>query len=216
MIAHLTTLVYSSAVTVNKRGELIVNVLFILGSTRVTYKNFMKRTSVITSILLTGLLAMPAFADVRELSRGEIRENVRLGKSLSFSQMLSAAKGITSGEVVDVRAFDAGGVYYRILVKRPDGKLGALVLDATTGALMSARSSAVKEVMAAAKDKSGSANANATNNRGGNSSNAGGNNSNAGGNNGNGNGNSGNSGGGNGGGNSGGGNSGGGNGGGKK
>ena len=47
-----------------------------------------------------------------------------------------AARGV-DGEVVDVRAFESGAVYYRILIKKSDGKLGAVILDAKSVAFMS-------------------------------------------------------------------------------
>ena len=100
------------------------------------YKIGMKRTSVITSLVFIGLFAGSAFADTRELTRNEIRENVRLGKSLSFSRVLTIVDRSVDGEVVDVRAFESGTIYYRILIKKSDGKLGAVILDAQSGKFM--------------------------------------------------------------------------------
>lgn len=140
----------------------------------------------------------PAMADVRELSQAEIRDNVRSGQSLSLARLMKAISTRTDAEVVDVRAFKADGIYYRVLLKKSGGQLTVAIVNARNGRFMSSRSDVVQDVMAAARNKGNSSN-NGRRNSGGNSGN-----SNAGGN---GNGNSGNAGGN---GNSGGGNSGGG------
>ena len=72
---------------------------------------------VILSLAFIGLAAASAIADTRELTRNEIRENVRYGKSLGFSRVLKIVDRSVDGEVVDVRAFESGRVYYRILIK---------------------------------------------------------------------------------------------------
>lgn len=139
----------------------------------------MKHLAASTVLILSGLFCAPAIAEVRELARAEIRENVRLGNSLSLSRLKAVIASKTDGEMVDVRAFETDAVYYRVLLKKPDGRLTVAVVDARSGAFMSAGSAAVKEVMAAAKSKGKSGRST----RSANGSNAGGN--------GNGNGNSG-------------------------
>jgi hypothetical protein len=175
--------------------------------------------------------ASPGLAEVRELSGAELRASVATGESQSLSSIIEMVGRRVEGELVDARAYEVGGVYYRILLKTPDGKLVSAIVDARSGAFMSGRSSVARDLAQAARSErgwslfngqgrgNGVAGGNAGGNGRGNSggSNAGGNNAggNGGGNSGGGNsgGGGGNSGGGNsGGGNSGGGNSGGGNG----
>ena len=127
----------------------------------------MRTSVVILGLAVLGAFALPAAADVRELTRSELRENVRLGNSMSLSDLLATVGRRFEGEVVGVRAFEAGPVFYRVLVKKPNGKLSAIVIDARTGQVMSSTSSAVRDVMAAAKSKMRSGN---NSNRGGNGS----------------------------------------------
>jgi len=144
------------------------------------------RVFALSAFVMSLVLTQPAFADMRELSRSELRESVRQGKSLSFSSALSVVTRQFDGEVVDVRAFESDAVYYRILIKSSGGVLGAIIMDAGTGRLMPSESTAVREVTAAAKSSKGSSGSN----KGRGNNNAGGK-GNAGGGNGNGNGKSG-------------------------
>ena len=169
----------------------------------------MKLNVAILGLLLSTLFAVPVSADVRELSRNELRENVRLGKSLSFSQLQGILSRRVEGQAVDVRAFQSRGIYYRVVIRKPGGALSAVVLNAESGRFLGRNSQVAKDVMIAArKDRtkavsgagneaasnagaSGSGNANGNGNNG--NGNGGGNNGNGngGGNNGNGNGNGG-------------------------
>lgn len=158
-----------------------------------------------TALILSGILSAPALAEVRELARSELRENVRLGNSMSLSRLIKVMDAKTDGELVDVRAFESDEIYYHVVLKKPDGKLTVAIVNARTGRFMSSKSSVAKDVLSATKTKGKSNNSSGNNGNG--NSNAGGNgNGNSGGN---GNGNSGGN-GSSGGGNSGGGNSGGG------
>ena len=127
-------------------------------------------------VCLFGVYGMqtPAMADVRELSRAEIRDNVRSGQSLSLSQLMQSISARTNAEVVDVRAFEGDGIFYRVLLKKANGKLTVAIVDARNGKFMSSRSNVVKDVMVAARSNGKGA---SNSRRGGNSgnSNAGGN-----------------------------------------
>ncbi|CAN0594251.1 unnamed protein product, partial [Ectocarpus sp. 12 AP-2014] len=130
-------------------------------------------------------LCAPAIADVRELARSELRENVRLGNSMSLSRLIKVMEAKTDGKLVNVRAFEVDEIYYHVVLKKPDGKLTVAVVNARSGKFMSRNSSVVKEVISATKDNSASnGNGNSGNNGNGNSGNNGNGNS---GNNGNGN-----------------------------
>lgn len=126
-----------------------VQLSFIPGSTRVVYNSAMIR-SVFTAlaVMATGLCATDV--DARELDRAELRQNVQNGRSMSFAQLVDRISALLEGDVMDVRAFDFGGIYYRVLVKQADGRLVAVVLDAATGDAMSTRSPIAAQVMAAA------------------------------------------------------------------
>lgn len=175
---------------------------------------------------LTVLAASASLADVHELSGAELRASVAAGHSKPLSEIIELVGRQVEGDLVDARAYSVDGIFYRILLKTPDGKLVSAIIDARTGAFMSGRSDVAREITQAARSQSGwspfgnqtrgnSATRGNSGNNGNNGKSGGGNNGNGGGNNGGGNGNSGgNNGGGNSGGGGGGGNNGGGGGGG--
>ncbi|MDA8587323.1 hypothetical protein N9L47_13860, partial [Rhodobacteraceae bacterium] len=131
----------------------------------------MKCTLLSTTLILSGIFAAPAFADVRELARSELRENVRLGNSMSLSRLMTVIESKTDGELVDVRAFQTNEIYYHVVLKTPNGKLSVAVVNARSGEFLSKRSSIVKDVLSATKSKSRSNNSASANNGNGNSRN---------------------------------------------
>ncbi len=136
-------------------GERTLNSWFIVHSTKMMYYANMKHAILLVGLSVTSILAASADAQVRELERSELRENVRSGKSMSMSRLLGAIAARVDAEVVDVRGFEAGGIYYRVLLKRPNGKLSVAIVDARTGRFMSGRSDVAKDVMAAARENNG-------------------------------------------------------------
>jgi hypothetical protein len=189
--------------------------------------------SIRRALCLAGFAAAAATAapaEVRELSGAELRDSVASGQSRPLGPIVEMVGRQVEGEFVDARAYDADGIYYRILIRTPDGKLASVIVDARTGGFVSARSSVAQDIVATARSRSGgalfrpagsaSSAASSGNSRAeaatqggsrGNSGNAGGNRGNSGGGNSGGGNSGGGNGGGNSGGNSGGGNSGGGN-----
>lgn len=153
---------------------------------------------------LAGAIALPASAQMRELGQGELRDLVGAGQALGLPQALALVQERVDGKFVDVRAFEDDTVYYRVIIKRPDGQLVAAIVDARVGRLISGRSSTAQEVMAAARTKAGnggkrggpngsgkSKTSGGKGNSGGGNGNSGGGNGNSGGGNGNSGGNSG-------------------------
>ncbi len=190
----------------------------------------MKKLTAI-ACLLAFLLPGEGQAAARELKQSELRKATTSGSAIRLNKVIKGVEKVFGGTPVDARAFQADKVYYRILVKKPDGKIISVIVNAQTGVVVPNRSSVGREISEAARSASGnsasaksrgrSANKGNSGNRGGNGNgNSGGNSGGNGGGNGGGNsggnggGNSGGNGGGNGGGNSGG--NGNGNGGGKK
>jgi hypothetical protein len=178
--------------------------------------------------MATLLLAGEGNAAARELKQSELRKATTSGGAIRLKKVIKGVEKVFGGTPVDARAFKTDKVYYRILVKKPNGKIISVIVNAQTGAVVPNRSSVGRQISEAARSNPGhSANAksngNASNkgnkgtsgNRGANGNGGGNGGGNSGGNGvGNGGGNSGGNGGGNGGGNSGG--NGGGKGGGKK
>jgi hypothetical protein len=106
-----------------------------------------------TRILLAMVLALgaaPAAAAVRELSATELRKIVTAGDAVSLKRAIDAVSRSVGGEPIEARAFEADGVFYRIVVKRSNGKLVSLIIDAGTGREVSKESSIGREISAAA------------------------------------------------------------------
>jgi hypothetical protein len=144
-------------------------------------------------LLSMSVLSGPAWsAEVRELSQNEIRSVVANGQSVALQTILTSVAGAVDGELVDVRSFLAGQVYYQVTILQADGSLVMLVVDGETGSVLPSTSEAAKVVRAAAKQSDNAAVAASVDGQSkatGNNGNAGGNgNGNSGGN---GNGNSG-------------------------
>jgi hypothetical protein len=164
-------------------------------------------------VALTVGLALPGGADARELNQSELRALAASGQSVALSRIYDSIRRATGGEPVDVRAFDVGGVYYRVLVMTNGGNLVSVVADAGTGALLPTNSAAAQRVRSEAGN-SGASSSRGNGARGNNGRGGGQGGGNSGGGQGGGNSGGGNAGGGQGGGNAGGGNAGGGQGGG--
>ena len=135
------------------------------------------------ALALVVMFGLPcvALAEVpREVGQVELRRMVAAGQSLSLSRIMQVVSRSAAGEPVDVRLFDSSGLFYRVVVMQPSGKLLRLVLDAQTGEVLADTSPAATRVRAAAthakaaaaasksKSKSGQGNSDSAGN-GGNS-----------------------------------------------
>ncbi|WP_217360551.1 PepSY domain-containing protein [Ruegeria atlantica] len=132
-------------------------------------------------------------AAVRELKQSELRKVTTTGSTIRLKRVLKGVEKVFGGTPVDARAFQTDKVYYRILVKKPNGKIISVIVNAQTGVVVPNRSNIGRQISNAAKSTSGnSAKSNTqsqTSSKGNQSNNSGGNgNGNSGGN---GNGNSG-------------------------
>ena len=114
----------------------------------------MNMTSFIGSLALSAVLVTSAFADARELNRAELHENVRSGKSMSLARLLNVMSPKVGGEIIDVRGFESGWVYFRVVVKRDDGRMAVAIVDARNGRFLHSRSRLVKDITAAANTSS--------------------------------------------------------------
>ena len=96
-----------------------------------------------------------AYAAARELSPEEMRENVDNGRTRSLAAALDIVSRNVEGQTIDVRAFDADGICYRMLVLQPSGKLVSVIVDAVSGKFLDGTSSRGKQVTAAAQKSKG-------------------------------------------------------------
>lgn len=114
----------------------------------------------ILRLILSGFLATFVTHDAqalaaRELGADELRENVETGRSRSLGAALDIVSRAVEGETVDVRAFDADGICYRMLIMTPSGQLVSVIVDAATGKFLSGDSPRGQQVREAAKTPSG-------------------------------------------------------------
>lgn len=83
--------------------------------------------------VLSGMV-QPALADVRELTRADLRQAIADDQAIASHRLIKGVEDYTGGSVVNVRAFELdGAVTYRILVKQDDGALGAIMLEGDSG-----------------------------------------------------------------------------------
>jgi hypothetical protein len=111
------------------------------------------------SVLVLGIVATgfinPSFASsAHEMEQSELRQMARSGRTISMKATLSSVSNSLHAKVVEARAFNAGGIYYRLVLKRPNGKLVSVIIDAETGNLVPSKSSVGRRVAAAASQKS--------------------------------------------------------------
>jgi hypothetical protein len=117
---------------------------------------------------------------VREINASELRRIVSAGGAVSLKRAIDAVSAARGGEPIEARAFDLGGVFYRIVLKRPNGALVSVIIDAETGREVSKSSSIGEQITTAAgtgakaaKGKSQAAGAKASGESKGNSGNSG-------------------------------------------
>ena len=123
----------------------------------------------IACFVLIAAAAMPTSANMRELERSELRENVRSGKSMSLNRLIQVISAKVDGEIVDVRGFEDGQVFYRVLIKQANGRVGVAIIEAKSGRFVSSKSSVVKNISALAKSNGNSASSSTGGNGNGNS-----------------------------------------------
>lgn len=93
----------------------------------------------------------PAFAEpIREVGQAELRKIVTAGGILSLKTAVKAVADSTGAEPIEARAFLADGVVYRMVLKREDGSLFSVIIDATSGRQVPSKSAVGKLVSDAA------------------------------------------------------------------
>lgn len=109
--------------------------------------------NLLVAVLLTNAGPAPA-ESVRELDRAELRKIVTSGGIISLKKAVAAVAASTAAEPIEARAFLADAVVYRMVLKRPDGTLFSVILDAGTGRSVSASSPLGRQVSRAAEARS--------------------------------------------------------------
>ena len=112
---------------------------------------------ILRAIVVGAMLALASSgqaATVRELGPAELRAIVNSGQTISLKRVVASVARSTQAEPIEARAFEAGGVFFRIVLKRQDGMLISVIIDAATGEQIGADSDIGKTVTQAAADKS--------------------------------------------------------------
>jgi hypothetical protein len=109
----------------------------------------MLRPALLLSLLLV-LSGPAASSTVREIGAPELRKIVRAGGTLSLKSVVASLNATTGAQPIEARAFELDGVFYRIVLKRPDGTLISIIIDAQTGRQVMSNSGVGKLVVEAA------------------------------------------------------------------
>ena len=107
------------------------------------------------ALLMVTLVALSGpgqAATVRELGAAELRQAVGSGAILSPKRVLDVVVRSTGGEPIEARAFELDKTYYRIVVKKPNGSVVSVIIDASTGKEVSKSSAVGRQVAAAAEN----------------------------------------------------------------
>ncbi|MEO0990292.1 MAG: hypothetical protein AAFX00_04990 [Pseudomonadota bacterium] len=110
------------------------------------------RSSIAAVVLAASLT--PVFADMRELSPVEFRQEVTAGHALGLDHVLPIVTEHVPGELVDVRVFAISRTHYHVTMKQDDGSLVAAIVNAQTGQIKDDRSCVAQMVQAAARTPS--------------------------------------------------------------
>ena len=107
------------------------------------------------SVLFLGVVTLgfahPSLASsAREMGQSELRQIARSGKTISLKTTLGSVSNTLHAKVVEARAFNANGVYYRLVLKQPNGRLVSVIIDAQTGRQVPSKSPVGRQVAEAA------------------------------------------------------------------
>ena len=73
--------------------------------------------------LLVFFMPGEVLAAARELDQTELRQASAGGKTIGLRRAIDSVAAQIGGKAVDARAFEAGDVFYRIVVKKPNAEL---------------------------------------------------------------------------------------------
>lgn len=103
--------------------------------------------------------AGPSFsATVRELDAAELRQVARSGEVLSLKRVIESVAKATGGEPIEARAFERNDIFYRIVLKKANGSVVSVIINARTGEQVGRNSAIGRDVAAAAEGGKGKGN----------------------------------------------------------
>lgn len=103
-------------------------------------------------------IAGPSFAaTMRELDSSELRQITRGGEIMTLKRVIDSVAKSTGGEPIEARAFQLEDVFYRIVLKKANGSVISIIVNARTGQQIG-KNTAVGRQLAAAADAKGKGN----------------------------------------------------------
>lgn len=109
------------------------------------------------TIALLSMLAIagPSFAaTMRELDSSELRQITRGGEIMTLKRVIDSVAKSTGGEPIEARAFQLEDVFYRIVLKKANGSVISIIVNARTGQQIG-KNTAIGRQLAAAADAKG-------------------------------------------------------------
>ena len=138
-----------------------------------------------TRVLLTmlALAGSSHAATARELDAAELRQISRSGQVMTLKRVIDSVAKANGGTPIEARAFELEDVFYRIVLKKANGTVVSIIINARTGEQVGKNSSVGRQLAAAAKGgkgkgnkgKSAGSNGKSGGNSGGNGNSGGGN-----------------------------------------
>jgi len=113
------------------------------------------------SILLMTILAVASpslAATVRELDASELRQAARSGDVLSLKRVIESVAKSTGGEPIEARAFEVDDIFYRIVLKKANGSVISVIINARTGEQVGKNSAIGRDLAKAAEGGKGKGN----------------------------------------------------------
>ena len=106
------------------------------------------------TVALLSMLALagPSLAaTVRELDAAELRQVARSGDVLSLKRVIESVAKSTGGEPIEARAFERNDIFYRIVLKKANGSVVSVIINARTGEQVGKNSAIGRDIAGAAE-----------------------------------------------------------------
>jgi hypothetical protein len=106
-------------------------------------------------IAMAGLVAATAttVSAGHEVGRTGLRQAISDGAAVPFATLRTSIEERMVGVLVDVGLYDVGDLYYRVLVRRDDGRMVSAVVDARTGSFVPVSSPVAQQVQDTARSE---------------------------------------------------------------
>ncbi len=133
--------------------KLGANQLFIFSSCQICYIRGMKLARTIVLLSMLAVAGPSLAATPRELDATELRQITRGGKIMTLKRVIDSVAKSTGGEPIEARAFALEDVFYRIVLKKANGSVISVIVNARTGEQIGKNSALGRQVSAAADAK---------------------------------------------------------------